>query len=415
MKNTLGIGRRARRGGFAFLWAVFFVTMMGALSSPLILMSVSGASEQKQRGSELRAYHMAQAAAGQAVVTIQATGSGKLGSKGTPLNMGSSTYWVEETDIGNDQHSLVATGVNGGMFARVEVVVEETVTAGDPFFVHAAFGDTDFYMDSNALVDSYDSEKGTYESQDTNTYKGYPYAGKAGHVGSNADIDMYSNTMIFGNASPGPGDSVNKSGSPYVSGSTVPALDPVAMPPITVPSYASSGNLSKSSGTKTLASGNYQYGSISLTSSGILKLVGPANIVVNNLTVDGNAQFRIDSTAGPVNIYCTGSLNVLSNAQIRALNYDPKDVSIWVSSSSPKVFFDSNAKVYATVYAPDNEIEINSNAVVYGAIKADRIELNSNARVHFDTSLLSVVSGSTTSTWDRVSWRLVSFGRASEL
>ena len=67
-----------------------------------------------------------------------------------------------------------------------------------------AFGDESMLMDSNAMVDSYDSSLGTYASQATNGTDPDHYAGESGNVGSNGNIDLLANTVVHGNATPGP-------------------------------------------------------------------------------------------------------------------------------------------------------------------------------------------------------------------
>ena len=62
-------------------------------------------------------------------------------------------------------------------------------------------------------------------------------------VGSNADIDLFQNSSVHGDAVCGPTSTTTVNGNATVSGSTTPAPDLVELPPIVVPTYASSGAL----------------------------------------------------------------------------------------------------------------------------------------------------------------------------
>jgi hypothetical protein len=63
----------------------------------------------------------------------------------------------------------------------------------------------------------------------------------------------------------------------------------------------------------------------------------------------------------------------------------------------------SNSAMVGTIHAPCSSIQLKSGAIVYGAILGESIALESNASVHYDTSLGSGSSGS--GSVQLLSWR----------
>jgi hypothetical protein len=66
--------------------------------------------------------------------------------------------------------------------------------------------------------------------------------------------------------------------------------------------------------------------------------------------------------------------------------------------------FDSNAKMYASIYAPNALVEINSNFELFGAVMAKELILDSNCKIHYDESLADADIYST-STFEVIGWR----------
>jgi hypothetical protein len=309
-----------------------------------------------------------EAGLGEAFLQLQLGEDGNLGSEKEPIAYGSASFWVEATDLGDERTALLATGVDDRARASIEMIVEQEPGG---FFDWGAFADVRLHMDSNARVDSYDSADGSYAAQ-TSGSGNSAHANENGDVGSNGPISMDSNTVVWGDATPGPSSSVAQNGNSEVTGSTTPLLTPVVFPPITVPAGGPGAN-ALVNGTQSRAAGTY------------FNVAGPATIVVRNLTVDSNSEIRIDASGGPVTFYVARNFTLNSNAKIYSLTRTPADVAFNLSSAPANtVLFDSNVELYGTVYAPQADIRIDSNAQIFGSIVAWRLELNSNSMIHYD-------------------------------
>ena len=56
------------------------------------------------------------------------------------------------------------------------------------------------------------------------------------------------------------------------------------------------------------------------------------------------------------------------------------------------VDFNSNSKIYGTIYAPNAKVTIDSNFQLFGAMLAREIDLDSNCFIHFDEDLLNATA-----------------------
>lgn len=405
-----------RRRGVSLLMVSFLLVVISVVVLALFTQVSSTGKAVKSSRQIVSAQLITEAGLSEAMLQLSRGEAANLGTEQQPVGYGSAGYWVEDTDLGGGLHQLVATGVENGVGSQLELVVREISTSA---FVWAAFGDEGMTMDSNARVDSYDSSVSSYAMQATNGNGNSTYAHDAGNIGSNAGVVVDSNTKIWGDATPGPGDTVLALGSSMISGSTTPNTDLVPMPGVNVPAIPSMGDVTVDGGDTTfISSGNHHIGEFLMESSATVQVTGPATIVFDSFTIGSNAEFLVDATNGPVEIYVLGDFVMNSNTLISSDTYTPADITINLLSDNildpgldvdlDEVDFDSNAQLYGTVYAPNAAIEINSNFELFGALVGRTVHLDSNARVHFDEALLQANQGDEIN-FETVAWRQRSY------
>ena len=130
--------------------------------------------------------------------------------------------------------------------------------------------------------------------------------------------------------------------------------------------------------------------------------------------IGSNAKILIDATNGPVEFFVHHDFLMDSNTEIRSTTYTPMDVLINLLSDNvfdpdaivalDEVDFDSNAKLYGVLYAPNARIEINSNFEVFGALIARSIRLNSNARLHYDEMVSTMGADEGAPSYTKILW-----------
>ncbi len=382
--------------------------MVGLAILSLALFTTVRSSRKAQKGTYDQANARYVAEAGMAVAMMNLAEGAPVemvaqGSEGAQIDFGGATYWVSATSIPQSNlFELTATGLENGVGSRLTAVLREV---SDNTFVWAAFGDEGVSMDSNAMVDSYNSNLGSYDDQDVNGNGSGRYALSSGNIGSNGSISADSNVEVHGDATPGPGATASFNGNSTVSGSTTPATSLIEIPEIILPDLTSLGNKNfNGSGSGAfndfIPTGEYRWNQGVVDMS--LEVIGPATLVFSSLTIDSNSQIIVDATNGPVEIYVEGDFVLNSNAIIASTAYNPSDITLNLLSDNvidpnvdvdlDEVDFDSNAQLYGTLLAPNASIEINSNFELFGSLVARRVHLDSNSKIHFDEALLGATS-----------------------
>ncbi len=402
---------RRQRGSIMILVAVL-MSSMALLSLGMVMMISTSNAEQRGSREDLNVVYVCEAGLSAAVFELNNDGDGAIGSQDQPVAYSHGSYWVEATDLGNNTFALRSTGMEN----RSRAVVELTVRAeSQSLFRWSAFGDEGATMDSNAHVDSYDSRLGDYLSQRVNADDSNRWALENGDVGSNQAISLSSNSGIHGDATPGPNSTTTITGNAEVSGSTLPALDTVDLPPLVVPAVPNSGDLIVASNT-TLNSGSYGYGTLLVNGNKSLTIRGPATIVTSDFYLNSNAQIIVDPTNGPVEFFVLNDFIISSHTSIASTRNDPADIAFNLLSDNiidpsvlivlDDVVFDSNAMMYATIFAPDARIDIDSNFELFGALIARRVHLDSNCLIHYDEALMEAGGGGL-GDFERICWRIV--------
>ena len=185
-------------------------------------------------------------------------------------------------------------------------------------------------LNSNSLVDSYQSSLGPY---------GGSNVGSQGNVRAATSIVLNSGAIVKGTLTPN---------SPA-------GLQPIRPPP----SATSLGTLLVNSGqTLTLAAGSY---------------------VATSVTLNSNASLVV--SGGPVLIWVTGSLVIGGPANAGG---PPANLQFLVTDRND-VNVNSGGLVHGVIYAPG--AHVNLNATVFGSVVGDQVSIfNSGSSVHYDQS-----------------------------
>ena len=415
MNRSLIQPRRARaRRGSTMVVVALLLAAVAMLSFSFLMVLRSSQKENQGSRESLSALYAAEAGLTAGVDRL-AQGDEppfQLGSKAQPVDFGGQEYWVDaqETD---ERIRITSYGQADRARMGVEMWLQPSASG---FFRWAAFGDEWVHLNSNSRTDSYDSEAGTYALQTSGSGNDL-HANEEGDVGSNANITMNSNIKIWGDASPGPSGTVSGSKLMNITGSTTPMATTISLPDVVVPSIALSGVFSGNS--QALAKGLYHYANLQLNSNQTLTINGPATIVCDNFKLKSNSKVVVNATEGPVQFYVVDDFVLNQNTSIYSTTYDPQDVTfkllsdnvldpgIDVDFDSDLIGFDSNSKLYGTMYAPEAAITINSNFELFGALVARRVDLNSNCRLHYDERLMTA-GGAAEAAYDTLSWRVIS-------
>jgi len=413
MYNQFQPRERSSEQGSTLVMCMLVVSAIAVMSLSLVTTTMQSNEERKQAHENLNAIYVAEAGVQMAAMELASGRTGNLGSENNPVTYGTGSLQVDVQALAGGLFQVTSQGIENGSSTTVQVLMS---SSADSAYRWAAFGDESMTLDSNALVDSYDSSLGAYTDQDNFGSGSNRYALDNGNVGSNNDIVLYSNADIFGDAVPGPGFSATTNGNSTVSGTSTSASTTYDLEPLDFPTIASSGDLS-TGGDYAIGAGDYYYPEFIIDGNSTLTITGPATIVADSMNVESNASIMIDATNGPVEFWVYNDFTMNSNTLIAATDYNPANVKLLLNADNildpnaevdvdGDIAFDSNAKFYGTISAPNSSIEINSNFELFGSVEAKRVHLDSNSKIHFDENLLTS-GASAAASYRTVGWRII--------
>lgn len=370
--------------GSALVIVVIILGVLMFLSAALAAMTGASGRETDSAIGDARAFYLAEAALADAVMAIESGATGAIGSAAAPAAMGGGVYWTTTTALGTGQTRVEVVAMAGSGRAAIDVVLE---AEQDPLFQYTLNSKDTLTMNEGVMTDSFDSQVGTYASQVANLHDGFNYAGDGGHVASNSNIELNARAHVYGDAIPGPGESVSFATDAYVHGATTPAVDPFSFPPIDVPTIPSTGSYTlPNNSTATLAAGDYNFSTFDLNKASTLTIQGPAEIVVGDFTTYNSAKLLVDATNGPVTFYVEGTYTHGKDFEADAVTGSPMALAFMITGTQ-NITFPSASKVRGGYYAPDANITFTNYNEMWGAVAANRIDMSSSMSFHYDESL----------------------------
>jgi hypothetical protein len=299
---------------------------------------------------------------------------------------------------------IISSGRVGGVTQRVAAMVKKPSGSGT-LFRYAIYAKRVLGL-GNGETDSFNSSTWGASTPATPTY-----LGMGGDIACNGSpspsptwIDLGSTSNVRGNVLLPPGTSTGVvGGSSHISGTdtsvtpatpngvrdslTVMTLNPVAPPSLTsqsMPSGSSitptpgyySGDLSKTSGTITLTSGDYSF---------------------NNVSIGGSCTVNINTTSdtAPVRIFVRGtSFTMGGSSTINNNSKRARRLQIYCGSTVTNVTVNGGPQTYACIYAPNAAYTDNGTAGGFGgAIVCSTYNGNGHPAVRYDEALYSFDTG----------------------
>ncbi len=142
---------------------------------------------------------------------------------------------------------------------------------------------------------------------------------------------------------------------------------------------------------------------------------GGSSFYVTEITLSNEATLTIDTTGGPVNIYLEGNLETANDTKIKVLGNskatiylsgkltakndseinkterNPPNLTIY-SCSTENMVFENDTVFAGAVFAPNATITVKNDAKIYGALWGNKIQIENDGKVYFDTSLTNAFS-----------------------
>jgi hypothetical protein len=287
---------------------------------------------------------------------------------------------------GLQEYRIQATGSVGTISRRIEVLVVPA-TDGGPGFVGL-----DSISMTTGVVDTYDSNKGSYASQAA----GSPLHGCADtHVQSNGNIALSGSAMVYGDAIPGPGKTV--SGATGVTGSTSAATSlVVADAYVYAPPIPLMGSVA---GSITLCAGKHRFTSFVISSGKAATITGDVELWVDGkFEISGSGKGILEPGAR-LTIHHGNDKFTIGGAGFVNQGQKPANLTI-NSATTNEVTLSGSGAFFGTMKAPRAPFTASGSAGIYGAVVAKTLTLSGGASLHYDKAL----GGGTGAYQRRLTW-----------
>lgn len=387
LNRGLAMSRTDRRG--SVMVAALLSVMVGTgLLMGLMQMSVSLNREYSSRYERERAHALAESGLAEAVVAMRRGGTGVVGSEAVPAVAGGGLVWTTVEQVGGGLRRVVASAAVGPARVALEQMVFHYST---DLLDTAIFAREELRVEANVLIDSFNSKDGTYEDQ--LKLAGDDHVSEAAIVQSNGDVIADAAVKVHGDVHPGRGDDLYTASNTLITNSQESMAEDRVFNPVDVPPIPMGGPVFLSGSKNVLPPGDYGTTGLYLWKNSKLVVQGPTRIVLGEWVVNSNAEVVLDASGGPIEIYALGDVDLRSNSTLETPVKSALGVTLYLAGDeTQEATLNSNSDFYGRIYGPDAEVDIRSNFEIYGAVLADRLILNSYARVHYDEGLRELIT-----------------------
>jgi Flp pilus assembly protein TadG len=203
--------------------------------------------------------------------------------------------------------------------------------------------------------------------------------GNWGNVASNGDITLAGNSLIQGNARPGPGRVVS-GGAGRVTGTMAPLATPLSFPNGTSGATTQFSNSNANLPPGTLSNYDLTVG------AGKNEVAAGGSYYLNDVNIMGTITFT-----GPTTIYCFGTFKLSGRAVTQAnLPQNLKIVMVtspWSGAAPGSVTLGGASGLYASVYAPQSAVYMTGTGDIYGSVLGKSIDMTGTSAIRYDLSL----------------------------
>lgn len=365
--------------GIALVITLLIMTLLLVMGTAFLSISSTETLISINERNRFQAFHVAEGGSERAIaeLNINETYTGTGGEQ----SLGFGTYEATVTPLSTplsgvvdpvDPMQITSTGYvpNKTVPNKAMTQVEVAVYRGSPFQI-GLLGLSLVELEDRVVVDSYDSALGEYDPM---------AAGSEGHIQSNGDITLLTNNTVNGNALAG-GTVTLGFGSTITGTATEGVPSATIVTDISYPAYNSdTAGISPP--------GAYDTSTYDLTvNPGQTVTLDPGTYSFNRITLKTGAKLAI---TGPVVIHMTGRFYAQNGVVVNTSKIPANLMIISSMSGSDAITTEEpgSGEFYGGIYALNGEVEFNDGGWnIYGAIVADEIDIEDDARFHYDVAL----------------------------
>jgi hypothetical protein len=379
MKRTI-VKRTNSESGIVLIVCMILLLMLSMIG---IVSITTSNTESDISGNELRAnesFYLADAGLERSLAVLDDTVEWRQGFHREQLGRG--TYDVRLAD--STSQPFLADKILARSTGRVDEV-EKTIEAYlKPVYIYpfsyGAYGRDSVHFGGNAIMDSYDSDRGDYASQLSGNH-----AGENGPVGSEGTILLDGQADVYGDASTTPGGEILYGGGAQVYGDTTTDADPPEFPPITQDEldYADANN-NAPGGLIFAGNGNYNNGNHSMNVAAGGSVTFTSGIYFfSDVSITGHGEIIIPPGENVI-IYVTGNWDSSGGTIING-NHTPHSFQLF--SVGDSLLVAGGSEFYGAIYAPESNIMVTGGSHFYGSAVGATFNNGGGTKCHYDEAL----------------------------
>lgn len=372
--------------GMVLIVCMILLLMLAIIGAASIFTSNTEMDISGNEQYSTTAFYLADAGAERALAALNDSVTWRTGFVNEPL--GDGTYDVtvyDSTSLSYLEDKVMVRST--GRIGDVESVIEATFSPiYNTRFEYAVYGRQIMDMNGGGMIDSYDSELGSYASQAVNgpDSAAHMYALENGRIGSEGVVRLDGNAQAHGDAITSPTGGFNFGGGSYLYGDTL-RQNNFGVPdsiPIQEIQYAEDNNAAP---TEMELLGGAVYDPL----TGALDVGSGGTAILNTGTyfftsVSMQGQMQVASGA-EVRIYVTGDWDSSGG---NLINQDGIPANLRIFSTGTSMRISGGSQVCAALFAPYADVTVTGGSEFYGAAVANRYYNGGGTSFHFDEALL---------------------------
>jgi hypothetical protein len=388
--NKITLNKGKSESGIVLIVCMILLLMLSIIGIASLMTSDTEVDISGNSQHSITAFYLADAGVEKAYAVLQDSLDWRYGF--TDEQLGHGTFTVEVFDSVTHPYlqsrvMVISTGRMGEAKSTIEAVFSPRFRTP---FQYGAYGRESFDMLGGGMIDSYDSDLGSYASQAINgpDGNGYMFAGENGNIRSEGEIKLGGNAQLHGDATTSMTGGFTFGGGTGMYGDSLRTTEPfgfdsipsgdiinaqannVASTNLTLTGSATydpvTDALNAGSGDSVIfSSGTYYFSSVNFTSGADLVLAPGADVTIyitGPWDTSGGSVINTDATAANLHIYSTGAM------------FD----------------FSGGSYLCAAIFAPNADMVVTGGSHFFGSVIARSFNNGGGTTLHFDEALLRI-------------------------
>ena len=376
---------QSKKTGSALALVLLVVVILSAMGAGLLSLGLHGRMLGVRASSEIAARCAADAGLTKAVFAMNEKlkvipwdGNSLPQVTNESLLNSDATFNYTVTEDANSSYTVVSIG----NAVQTQRQVSSTLRRKG-LFEYGLLTKQTIIVEYNTLVYGYDSDTGSDAELAIGTISTAPDSivlGSGGTIDGDVFVGLGGDT-----------ETVIQNEGAVINGQTYALKEELAFPVITPPSLSDMGTMDIAGTIVVGPADSGRYTSITLQSSGILKIDGGDVVlhVTGDVAMNSGSQIQVEAGSS-LTLYVDGDLggDELNNVEINNYTGVPGGFKLCLmGASEPNIEFKNNSDLFMAIYAPNTDIIFKNNTTFRGSVVAKSVYMKNNSVFYYDKAL----------------------------